>query len=84
MKLPGCRKWGLAPSMTDMAVVIRGRHWGTVQKRGQAPSRQRFFAALTSVAARSQSPFSTPRLQFELGVTGVPRCSKALWQRALR
>jgi len=35
-------------------------------KGGQAPSRQRFSAGLTPIEARSQSPFSTHRLQFEL------------------
>ncbi len=69
-------KWGLAPLMTGMAVVIRVADGacplfravtlGHRGKWGQAPSQRRFFAALTSVAARSQSPFSTPRLQFEL------------------
>jgi len=42
-----------------------GGETGARGKGGQAPSRQRFFAGLTPIEARSLSPFSTHRLQFE-------------------
>jgi len=51
-----CR-WCLSP--------FSGGETGARGKGGQAPSQQCFFAGLTPIEARSQSPFSTHRLQFE-------------------
>jgi len=44
-----------------------GGEIGARGKGGQAPSRQRFSAGFTPIEARSQSPFSTHRLQYEYG-----------------
>ena len=71
---PGVRKWGLAPSESGF-VAVSGLPTVPVPfsdgecqapwKKGTGTERPRFFTQFRPITARSQSPFSTTRLQFE-------------------